>query len=116
LSKKAASGQNRIPNQGTANDVEIVSTLLPYCDAMFVDNECSALLHDIPKSHKLPYPCRVFCKNTGADFIRYLTEIRDSATPAHLAILEEVYGPDPLKPPKSIYGVGKRREGISDRT
>jgi len=93
LSRKAASGQKRMPNQGTANDFGIVSTLLPYCDAMFMDNECSALWHDIPRSHKLPYPCRVFCRNTGADFIRYLTEIRDSATPEHLKLVEEVYGP-----------------------
>ena len=62
LSRKAASGQKRMPNQGTANDFEIVSTLLPYCDAMFMDNECSALWHDIPKSHKLPYPCRMFSR------------------------------------------------------
>jgi len=113
LSRKAASGQKRMPNQGTANDIEIVSTLLPYCDAMFMDNECSALWHDIPNNHKLPYPCRVFCRNTGADFIRYLTEIRDSATPEHLKLVEEVYGPDPLKPQQSIYGVGKRRAASS---
>jgi hypothetical protein len=113
LSRKAASGQKRMPNQGTANDVEIISTLLPYCDAMFIDNECSALWHDIPKSHKLPYPCRVFCRNTGAEFIRYLTEIRDSATSAHMKIVEEVYGSNPLKPPQNIYGVGQRRSASS---
>jgi hypothetical protein len=113
LSRKAASGQKRMPNQGTANDIEIVSTLLPYCDAMFMDNECSALWHDIPKSHTLPYLCRVFSKNTGADFIRYLTEIKDSATPEHLKLIEEVYGPDPLKPQQSIYGVGQRRSAAS---
>jgi hypothetical protein len=65
MSRKAASGQKRMPNQGTANDFEIVSTLLPYCDAMFMDNECSALWHDIPKSHRLAYPCRMFSRNTA---------------------------------------------------
>jgi hypothetical protein len=113
LSRKAASGQKRMPNQGTANDIEIISTLLPYCDAMFMDNECNALWHDIPKSHTLPYRCRVFSKNTGADFIRYLTEIRDSVTPEHLKLIEEVYGPDPLKPQRSIYGVGLRRSAAT---
>jgi hypothetical protein len=113
LSRKAASGQKRMPNQGTANDFGIVSTLLPYCDAMFMDNECCALWHDIPKSHKLPYPCQMFCRNTAAEFIRYLTEIRDSATPEHLKLVEEVYGPDPLKPQQSIYGVGKPRAASS---
>jgi hypothetical protein len=107
LSRKAASGQNRVPNQGTANDVEIVSTLLPYCDAMFMDNECRALLQDIPKSHALPYRCRIFSYNTGADFIRYLTEIRDSVSREHLSLIEEVYGPAPLKSRSGIYRVGK---------
>lgn len=77
-----------------------------------MDNECRALLKDIPIGRKLPYPCRVFSLNTGADFIRYLTEIRDSATPEHLALIEQCYGPEPLKPQTSIYGVGKRRKAV----
>ncbi len=113
LSRKAASGQKRIPNRGTANDVEIVSTLLPYCDAMFMDNECRALLQDIPKSHALPYRCRVFSPKTGTDFIRYLTEIRDSVTPEHLKLIEEVYGPDPFEPYSGIHGVGQYRKAAS---
>jgi hypothetical protein len=36
LAAKAAAGQKEIPNQGTVTDINIVSTLLPYCDAMFV--------------------------------------------------------------------------------
>jgi hypothetical protein len=109
LAKKAASGQKESPNQGTVTDINIVSTLLPYCDAIFIDNKCRALLQDIPKDHALPYPCEVFSPNTGADFIHYLEEIRDSVTPEHLHLVEQVYGPDPLKPPTSIYGLGRRR-------
>jgi hypothetical protein len=60
LSQKAAAGQKRPPNQGTSNDVNILSTLLPYCDAMFVDNECRALWQDIPRDCTLPYPCALF--------------------------------------------------------
>ncbi|MGA8072478.1 MAG: hypothetical protein WB995_03325 [Candidatus Acidiferrales bacterium] len=109
LALKAAAGQKEIPNQGTVTDVNIASTLLPYCDAMFMDNKCRALLGDIPREHVLPYPCRVFSPNTGEDFIRYLSEIRDSASPEHLAQIEEVYGPEPLKPPTKIHGVGRGR-------
>jgi hypothetical protein len=109
LALKAVSGQKKMPNQGTVTDINIVSTLLPYCDAMFVDNKCRGLLHDIPTNHQLPYPCRVFSPNTGADFIHYLADIRDSAAPEHLKLVEEVYGPDPLKPPTTIYGLGTRR-------
>ncbi len=39
----------RNPNQGTATDINIVSTLLPYCDAMFVDNKCRALFPTFPE-------------------------------------------------------------------
>ncbi len=109
LAQKAAAGQKEVPNQGTFTDVNIVSTLLPYCDAMFMDNGCRALLHDIPREHKLPFTRKVFSPNTGDDFLRYLKEIRDSASPEHLKLISEVYGPDPLKPQQSIYGVGKRQ-------
>jgi hypothetical protein len=110
LSQKAAAGQKRPPNQGTSNDVNMLSTLLPYCDAMFVDNECRALWQDIPRNYKVPYSCALFSPNVGHEFLRYLKKIRDSATPEHLKIVSEIYGPDPLKPPQSIYGVGKRQE------
>ncbi|MHB8412835.1 MAG: hypothetical protein ACYDDI_12945 [Candidatus Acidiferrales bacterium] len=108
LAAKAASGQKEIPNQGTVTDINIVSTFLPYCDAMFVDNKCRALLQDIPRERALSYPCKVFSPNTGADFIRYLAGIRDSVSREHLALVEQIYGPDPLKPQTSIYGVGWR--------
>lgn len=114
LAAKAAAGQKEIPNQGTATDINIVSTLLPYCDAMFVDNKCRALLHDIPRDCALPYACRVFSPNTGADFIRYLIEIRDSVTPDHLKLIEEVYGSDAMKPQSGIYGVGKHKQAASE--
>lgn len=113
LAVKAAAGQKEIPNQGTVTDINIVSTVLPYCDAMFVDNKCRALLQDIPGDCALPYACKLFSPNTGADFIRYLTEIRDSVTPGHLKLIEEVYGPDPMKPGSGIYGVGKLERGAS---
>jgi len=114
LAAKAASGQKEIPNQGTMTDINIVSTLLPYCDAIFVDNKCRALLHDIPRDCALPYACKVFSPNTGDNFIRYLSEIRDSATAGHLKLIEEIYGPDPVKPQSGIYGVGKHTQAASE--
>ena len=114
LAVKAAAGQKEIPNQGTVTDINIVSTLLPYCDAMFIDNGCRALLRDIPRTHALPYECKVFSPKTGKDFICYLREIRDSVTPERLKLIEEVYGPDPLRPRTSISGLGKDRYAASD--
>jgi hypothetical protein len=110
LAGKAAAGQKEPPNQGTFSDISVVSTLLPYCDAMFIDNKCRALLLDIPNEHKLPYPCSVFSRNTGADFLKYLRDIRDSVTPEHLKVVEDVYGPDRMKPSRGISGVGEFRK------
>jgi hypothetical protein len=108
LSLRATAGQKKMPDQGTLNDVSIVSTLLPYCDAMFVDDGCRALLKDIPKEYKLPYPCQVFSKNIGQEFLAYLRSIRESVTPEHLQIMQDVYGPNPLRP-RGIYGIGAHR-------
>lgn len=107
LAMKAAAGQREVPNQGTRTDINIVSTLLPFCDAMFMDNGCRALLQDIPQEFALPFPCRVFSPNTGDEFLRYLGEIRDSATNEHLVLVEQCYGPNPLEPQTGIAGVGK---------
>jgi len=90
LAAKAAAGQKEIPNQGTVTDINLVSTLLPYCDAMFVDNGCRALLQHIPKDFALPYVCKVFSPKTGADFIQYLTEIKNSVTMDHLKLIAEI--------------------------
>jgi hypothetical protein len=109
LARRAAVGQKKVPDEGMATDIRVVSTLLPYCDAMFVDNVCRSLLNEIPQTHKLPYKCRVFSSKTSSDFLQYLREIRNSTTPEHLKLLEEVYGSKVFEPPKSIYGVGKRK-------
>jgi hypothetical protein len=114
LAKKAAAGQKEIPNQGTVTDINNISTLLPYCEPMFVDRGCRALLQDIPRDCSLPYACKVFSPNTCAEFIRYLTEIRDSVTPDHLKLIEEVYGSEPMKPQSGIYGVGKHKRAASE--
>ena len=80
---------------------------------MFVDNECRELLRSIPNEYKLSFDCQVFSYNTRMEFIRYLREIRDSVSPEHLELVKQVYGPDPLKPPTSIYGVNRARKGVA---
>ncbi|HEY3770516.1 MAG TPA: hypothetical protein VGN44_17715 [Candidatus Angelobacter sp.] len=109
LAWRAATGQKKTPDEGMTTDIKVVSTLLPYCDAMFVDNICRSLLNEIPHTHKLPYKCAVFSAKTSSEFLQYLGEIRKSATPEHLELLKDVYGATVLQPPTSIYGVGKRK-------
>ena len=66
-----------------------------------------------PNDYKLPFACQVFSYNTRREFIRYLTDIRDSVSPEHLKLIEEVYGPDPLKPPTSIYGINRAHNEVA---
>jgi hypothetical protein len=103
LAMKAAAGQKEPPNRGTIADVNIVSTLLPYCDAMFIDNKSAALLKDVPDDYKLPYDTRVFSPNTQEEFLDYLKGIKQSASEDHLRLIEEVYGSDWQKPYTTIF-------------
>jgi hypothetical protein len=80
------------PGQGLTNDVSIVSTLIPYCDAMFVDRECYGLLNNIPKSHRTTYGCQVFSLTNRDAFLEYLREMERAAPAGHLADVAEVYG------------------------
>jgi len=80
------------PGQGLTNDVSMVSMLMPYCDAMFVDKACHGLIRSIPGSHKPTYACGMFSVSNQDAFLEYLQEIEDSASPEHLAEVSEVYG------------------------
>src|SRR5437667_6213231 len=72
IAQRAAAGQRRPPNRGMVNDINTVSSLLPFCDAMLVDNECRALIGNIPQRHQWSYPTLVFSPDTGAEFLAYL--------------------------------------------
>jgi hypothetical protein len=91
IALKAAGGQKEPPNQGTFTDVGLISTLLPYCDAMFMDNKCRAILEDIPRHHRVNGTRKVYSLNR-----RRLSDLsslmKAAATPEHLSLLGQVYG------------------------
>lgn len=103
MARKAASGRKRPPGRGFFTDVNIISTLLPYCDAMFVDNECRMLLTESPIPERLRYGTKVFSSATGEEFLAFLNSIEAAASPEHLRAVEEVYGPDWAKPYTEMY-------------
>jgi hypothetical protein len=98
IARKAAAGQKRPPSRGTVNDIRVIGSILPYCDAMFVDNEMRGYLREEPLTTELQYGVRVFSKNNLDDFLSYLDEIERAADPAHVALVERVYGKDWGKP------------------
>ena len=92
LAKKAAT-QVKPPTPGFFNDIDFMSCLLPYCDAMFVDRECSTYWREIQNSptRRLPYTTKVFSLATKAEFLAYLDQL-DAAVPAEQRRLaHEVY-------------------------
>lgn len=92
LARKAASGRVNPPNLGMTGDIEVISTLLPYCDAMFVDNECRGYLNEKPLCEEINYGTKIFSQRIKNEFLNYLEEIEKNASDNLIVSLNEVYG------------------------
>lgn len=92
LARKAAAGQRRLPSSGMVNDVRLLSSYLPYVDAVFIDRECAALLSEEPLATDLSYRARVFSVNTRQQFLDYLVGLERNASPQIAEIAREIYG------------------------
>jgi len=103
MARQAASGRKKLPTRGFMTDVKIISTLLPYCDAMFIDNECRNFLTERPLCDEISYGTKVFSLADKNEFISYLENIKSKASKGHLKKVEEVYGPDWVKPFWEVY-------------
>jgi hypothetical protein len=98
MASKAAAGQVRPPNRGALNDVKTVATVLPYCDAIFVDNAIAGLLNEEPLRARRGFPTRVFSANRRDEFLAYLDELRAAVPEEHVRLVSEVYGEGWLQP------------------
>lgn len=96
IAMRAAQGQKEPPNEGTTTDIDTVAHLLPYCDAMFMDNGCRSLLLDVPLALRPPETARVFSPNAKEQFLDYLRSIREGISTEHVEAIREVYGDDRL--------------------
>ncbi len=103
LARKAAAGQKTSPDVGMDYDIKIISTLLPYCDAMFIDNKCHAYLKEKPLCDEIGYGTAVFSQYSKEEFLEYLNEVEKNASKEHLDKVYEVYGRDWQKPYKTLY-------------
>ncbi len=117
LAGRAAMGQKRPPSRGMWNDITAVSAFLPYCDAMFLDNECAQLLAEGRIEARLPAHPRVFSTRTAEDFIRYLEDLEKEAGPEWVQAVLAIYGDDWATPYRSILEqTRERRERESGGT
>ena len=92
IAMRAARGQKEPPNQGTTTDIDTVSHLLPFCDAMFMDKGCQSLLLDIPKKLRPPDAAKVYSLSVKVQFLDYLRSVRDNISVDHVRAIREVYG------------------------
>jgi hypothetical protein len=110
IARKAAAGRKRPPNKGMSNDIEIISILLPYCDAMFMDNECHSYLREQPLCEEINYGKEVFSQNTKNEFLNCLNEIEEAVSKEHIEKLNEVYGANWRTPFTTIYSREQKEE------
>lgn len=91
MARKAANGQKGF-SRGMTSDVAAIATYAPYVDAMFVDNECAALLSERPLRDDLTFRAKIFSLNSADAFLQYLADM-EAATPAAVrAFAEHIYG------------------------
>lgn len=103
MAEMMANGRKRDPSPGFSKDVETIETLLPYCDAMFLDNEMADLLNDRRVQEKLSGIAFAVSSKTGRVFMQYLESIEKDADPEFLRTVLDVYGPSWPEPYDSMY-------------
>ena len=101
----AHGGRENNPGDGIANDISMVSTILPYCDAMFIDREMHGLLKhtEVAKDVEKKYKTKIYSTANKQEFMEHLNSIESAASKAHLDKVKEVYGEDWPKPFTDMY-------------
>jgi hypothetical protein len=103
IARKAASGMKKPPDRGMANDIKMVSVLLPYCDAMFIDKRCHSYIKESHLCEKYGYDTNAFSLTTKDEFLDYLNEIETNAPREIIDAVEEVYGSEWKNPYLTMY-------------
>lgn len=102
LAWRAAHGQ-KCPSRGTPNDISFIAAYLPYCDAMFVDNEFAQLLSEgrLAAAAK-DYPTKIFATRSRDGFLEYLHQLEAEAGRAHVDLVVRTYGETWTQPYRSM--------------
>ena len=91
FARRAARGQKKI-TRGLMSDVVSIATYAPYVDVMFLDQECADLLAEQPLAKDLRYKARIFSFKNGAEFLKYLEEIKANAPAEVRKFASRIYG------------------------
>lgn len=75
-------------------DVMAMSTLLPFCDAMFLEKQMAGFFRDNPLKNVLSKMPRIFSLAGKNDFWNIFNSIEASTVKDHLQLVTQVYGAD----------------------
>lgn len=109
LARKAASGQKKV-GRGTMNDIDILSMVLPYVDAVFTDDQFAGLMQEAPLPDRLPSQAGVFSNRTRDDFMDFLEDLRQEVPQEHEELVQDVYGDRWLQPYVGVIAGEKERD------
>jgi hypothetical protein len=90
---KKAAAQVKPPTQGFNNDIDVMSCLLPYCDAMFTDNEMANFWREIQgtPTRRLPFRTEVFSLSRKEEFLSYLDQLERAVPDEQRRIASGIY-------------------------
>lgn len=103
MAVEASLQQAPTPDRGMMTDITTVSTLLPYCDAMFVDNRCHRLLAAATAGAGLDYTASAFSLAARDELLAWLEALEASASAEHVALVKEIYGNKWLEPYSAMF-------------
>lgn len=98
LAREASLGRKKPPTKGMLNDIEVIAAYAPFCDALFVDNECRRLADLKEAQTKYDLSSKVFSRDNKEAFLAFLDQIEKDATKEHLDLVNQVYGEEWSKP------------------
>lgn len=105
LAREGSLGRKKPPTKGMMNDIETIACYTPYCDAIFIDNECRRLLNQGLKEIGYKLKTKIFSQDNKDEFLKYLDEIEKSLSEKHLNKVKEVYGEKWLTPYVEMFSV-----------
>jgi len=78
------------------SDVSTIATVLPYCDAVLIDNEMRGLLELGPVRERLGFETKAFSPQTLDAFLEYLASVEKDAPQGIAELARSMYGePEP---------------------
>ena len=86
------------------SDALMISTILPFCDAIFTEKQLCSFFQEPPLNNCLRSMPKIFSVNFKKEFLSYLDDIEKNAPKGHLLLVEQVYGSTWGQPFTKIFG------------